>query len=83
MCRGKKIIPPVLCEEFIFLPQNQLCMLYFLIKKGNELHVMRVHPKDEVLFRLFYDQQILVEGDSVQDVLRQFDELPLVINDGF
>ena len=58
-------------------------MLYFLIKKGNELHVMRVNPKDEVLFRLFYDQQILVEGDSVQEVLRQFEELPIVINDGF
>jgi len=58
-------------------------MLYFLLKKGNELHVMRVHPKDEVLFRLLYDQQILVEGNSVQDVLRQFDELPIVINDGF
>jgi hypothetical protein len=58
-------------------------MLYFLIKKGNELHVMRVHPKDEVLFRLFYAQLILVEGNSIQDVLRQFDELPVIINDGF
>ena len=58
-------------------------MLYFLIKKGNELHVLRVNPKDEVLFRLFYDQQILVEGNNVQDVLRQFEELPLVINDGW
>ena len=58
-------------------------MLYFLIKKGNELHVMRIHPKDEVLFRLFYDQQILVEGSSVQDVLAQFNDLPVIINDGF
>ena len=58
-------------------------MLYFLIKKGNELRVLRVNPKDEVLFRLFYDQQILVEGNSIQDVLRQFEELPLVINDGW
>ena len=58
-------------------------MLYFLIKKGNELHIMRIHPKDEVLFRLFYDQQVLVEGSSVQDVLAQFDELPLIVDDGF
>ena len=60
-----------------------MIMLYFLIKKGNELHVLRVHPDLEVTFRLFYDQQILAEGYSVQDVLRQFDELPLVINDGW
>jgi hypothetical protein len=25
---------------------------------------MGVHPKDEVLFCLFYDQQILTEGES-------------------
>jgi hypothetical protein len=44
---------------------------------------MRIHPKDEVLFRLFYDQQVLVEGSSVKDVLTQFEELPLIIEDGF
>ncbi|MDO6433272.1 hypothetical protein Q4E93_21860 [Flavitalea sp. BT771] len=58
-------------------------MLYFLIKKGNELHIMRIHPKDEVLFRLFYDQQILVEGNSALDVLAKFHDLPLIIEDGF
>ena len=58
-------------------------MLYFLIKKGNELHILRVHPREEVTFRLIYDQQILSEGSSVQEVLRQFDELPLIINEGW
>jgi hypothetical protein len=57
-------------------------MLCFLIKNGNELRIMRIDPKEEVLFRLFYDQQILVEGSSVKDVRTQFEELPLVIEDG-
>jgi len=83
MCHGKKTNPSFCCARgFIFYHKTNY-MLHFLIKKGNELHVMRVHPKDEVLFRLFYDQQILIEGSSVQDVLRQFDELPLVIDDGW
>jgi hypothetical protein len=58
-------------------------MLYFLIKKGNELHLLRVHPRDEETFRLFYDQQVLVEGTSVQEVLTQFHELPLIISEGW
>lgn len=58
-------------------------MLYFLVKKGNELHLLPVHPEEETTFRLIYDNQILVEGCSIQDVLRQFHELPLIINDGW
>ena len=58
-------------------------MLYFLIMKGNELHVHEVHPRDEETFRLFYDEKILVEGASIRDVLRQFDEMPLIINYGW
>ena len=58
-------------------------MLYFLIKKGNALHLLRVHPGDEETFRLFYDQQVLAEGSSVQDVLTQFHELPLIISEGW
>ena len=58
-------------------------MLYFLVKKGNELHLMRIPPHYEVTFRLLYQDQILIEGISIQDVLTQFHELPLVINDGW
>lgn len=58
-------------------------MLYFLIKKGNELHIVRIHPDYEVTLRLLYDQQIIVEGTSLQDVLTQFHEMPLIINDGW
>jgi len=80
----KKQTPPGRGGEGIyFFTTNQLGMLYFLIKKANALHLLPVPPADEVTFRLLYDQQILVEGTSILDVLRQFQELPLIIEDGW
>lgn len=58
-------------------------MLYFLVKIENELQVRPVQPENESIFRLLYGAQILIEGISIPDVLRQFHELPLVISDGF
>ena len=55
-------------------------MLYFLIKKGNELHVMPILPKEEATFRLFYHGAILAEGTSYGDVLAQFYSLPVVLD---
>jgi len=37
---------------------------------------------ERVTFRLIYDQQILVEGASILDLLRQFQELLLIIENG-
>jgi len=37
-------------------------MLYFLVKKGNELHIMRIAPHYEAFFRMSFDQQIIVVG---------------------
>lgn len=80
----EKINPSISIERGIyFFTTKPMYMLYFLLKKGNELHIVRIHPDYEVTLRLLYDQQILAEGYSVQDVLRQFHELPLVINDGW
>lgn len=56
-------------------------MLYFLIKTENEFQVRPVQPENESLFRLLYGIQVLIEGFSIPDVLRQFDELPVVISD--
>ena len=42
---------------------------------------MPILRKNEAAFRLLYDQQILVEGSSILDVLKQFDELPLVFEE--
>jgi hypothetical protein len=79
----KKINPSWRCARgFIFFIKTTY-MLYFLIMKGNELHVHEIHPRDEEIFRLLYEEKILVQGTSVQDVLRQFDELPLIINYGW
>jgi len=58
-------------------------MLYFLVKKGNELQIMRVSPANEETFRLFYDQQILVEGKSTEEVQLQMHQLPLIMGYGF
>lgn len=58
-------------------------MLYFLIKIEKELQVHSALPEDENLLRALYGPQILVEGSSVPDVLRQFDELPVIISDGY
>ena len=80
---SKKINPSWrFTKGFIFFFKTTY-MLYFLIMKGNELHVHEVHPRDEETFRLFHDEKILVEGTAVLDVLRQFDELPLIINYGW
>ena len=80
---SKKINPSFVVRGDTFFHIKNTPMLYFLIKKGNELHIQRVHPKDEITFRLLYDQQIIVEGNSVKDVMMQFDELPLIIDDGW
>jgi len=57
--------------------------MYFLIKDKDELYAVPVSPEREPAFRTEYDAKILTEGTSVQDVLRKFNELPLVISDGF
>jgi len=58
-------------------------MLYFLVKKGNELRVMQITVEQEVTFRLLYQDQILVEGASVKKVLTEFMQMPIVIGGGF
>ena len=58
-------------------------MLYFLIKKQNELQIQPVHSEGELLFRALYGHQILIEGISIQDVLSQFNALPVVISEEF
>ena len=69
--------------DLFFHYKTMYMLLYFLVKKGNELRVMRITPEEEVTFRLLYQDQVLVEGSSVNNVLTQFMELPIVIGDGF
>jgi len=67
----------------LFFNHNSNYMLYFLVKKGNEFHVTPVMPAEEERFRLLHHEYILVEGTSLQDVLRRFDEMPVVIENGW
>lgn len=58
-------------------------MLYFLVKKGNELRVMEITEEEEVTFKLLYQDQVLVESTSVKKVLTEFMQMPIVISGGF
>lgn len=58
-------------------------MLYFLVKKENELQICPVRTENELLFRALFSQYILIEGISIPDVFAKFDELPVVINEEF
>jgi len=63
-----------------FFNHNSNYMLYFLVKKGNELQVMPILPAEEETFRLLYFEFILVEGKSYGDVLTQFYSMPVVLD---
>ena len=58
-------------------------MFYFLIKAEDELMIVPVSPEKEKEFHKQYYPRILTDGESIPEVLRKFDRLPLVISDGF
>jgi hypothetical protein len=57
-------------------------MIVYLIKKENELQIHQVKPDQEVRFLASNGDKILLKGDSIKEVLRAFDELPVVICSG-
>jgi hypothetical protein len=58
-------------------------MKYFLIHQENELQVIPVTPEREIDFLLEYSQQILISGETIQEVLRAFNEMPFIIGNGY
>ncbi len=58
-------------------------MTFYLIKKENELHIVPVQPEQQIAFFRLHGQRILATGDSIAEVLRIFNELPVIISDGF
>ena len=58
-------------------------MTFYIIKKGNELHIASVLPEKELEFFQLYGQRILAAGESIPAVLRAFNELPVIISDSF
>jgi len=57
-------------------------MSVYLIKEGNELHIIPVLPEQETTFQQRYEHQILMSGDNILDVLREFDEMPVIFHNG-
>jgi hypothetical protein len=57
-------------------------MKYYLIHQENELRAIPVRPEQEIDFVIEYSQQILVSGETLQKVLRAFDEMPFIICNG-
>jgi hypothetical protein len=58
-------------------------MKYYLIHQENELQVIPVTPEREIDFLLEFSRQILVSGETLQEVLRAFHEMPLIIGNGY
>ena len=57
-------------------------MRMYLIFQENALYIFPVRTEQEDAFQRWYGVRILAVGDSIQEVLRWFDELPLIFEDG-
>lgn len=51
-------------------------MRVYIVKEEKKLQIIRVQPHQEGFFQADYAGKILVAGDSIQDVLIKFGELP-------
>ena len=58
-------------------------MTFYLIKKGDELHIIPVLPEKEMEFFQLYGQRILASAETIPGLLQAFHELPIVLGDGF
>jgi hypothetical protein len=57
-------------------------MTVYLIKKENEQQIHQIRPDQEVRFLAQHGDKILMSGESITDVLRAFDELPVIFCNG-
>jgi hypothetical protein len=57
-------------------------MKYYLIHQEGELRLIPVTPEQEIDFLLQYSLQILASGETIQEVLCSFDEMPLIFCNG-
>ncbi len=54
-------------------------MTVYIVKEKEQLHIYKIRPDQQEAFLADYGSKILVEGDSIQDVLIKFNELPVTI----
>ena len=57
-------------------------MTVYLIKKENELQIHQIRPDQEIRFLALHGDKILLNGDSIKEVLTAFDKLPVIICKG-
>jgi len=57
-------------------------MTIYLINEENQLRIVPVLPIQENDFQKKYKQRILSSGETVQEVFRKFDEMPVTISNG-
>jgi hypothetical protein len=69
-------------QGIYFFTVKTTFMTIYLIQQENELHIFQVLPEQEDRFQQKYGQQILVSGDNIQDVLRKFNEMPVIFCNG-
>ena len=54
-------------------------MIVYIVKEENDLHIYKIREDQKQVFMANYGPKILVEGDSIQDVLIKFDQFPIII----
>jgi hypothetical protein len=54
-------------------------MTTYIVKEKNELHIYQIRDDQKEAFLVDYGPKILIEGDSIQDAIIKFDELPVII----
>jgi hypothetical protein len=54
-------------------------MKTYIVKEKDELKIIQVKPELEEAFQAQYGGMVLFSGDSIQDVLIQFGQSPVII----
>jgi hypothetical protein len=54
-------------------------MTTYIVKENNDLHIYQSREDQQAAFLQEYGEKILFEGDSIQDVLLQFNRFPVII----
>lgn len=57
-------------------------MKTYIVKESDGLKIIQVRPELEQAFQADYGDKVLFSGDSIQDVLVQFGQSPVIIDEG-
>lgn len=54
-------------------------MQTYIVKEEDQLKIIQVRPELEAAFQAQYGDKVLFSGNSIQDVLIQFSQSPVII----